>query len=120
MEDNEQMGISIGHKDTDNRFAHNTIRRNRLSGVYFRNEPPYSAAHRCTVEDCTLEDNGSGGEFDGAPAAAIRIDGETNDIILRRNTIKGSPVALLIGPKVGPITIAGEMGGTVQDLREHK
>jgi len=120
MEDNAQMGISIGHKDTDNRFAHNTIRRNRLSGVYFRNEPPYAAGHRCTVEDNTIQGNGSGGEHDGGPAAAIRIDGETNGIVLRRNSIKGSAIALRIGPEVGPVTIEGEVGGPIQDLREKK
>jgi hypothetical protein len=120
IEDNAQMGISIGHKDTDNRFARNTIRRNRLSGVYFRDEAGHAAGHRCVVEECIIEENGSGGEHGGRPAAAIRIDGETNDIVLRRNTVKGTAVSLLIGPKVGIVTVEGEMVGTVTDLREKK
>ncbi|MCE5240994.1 right-handed parallel beta-helix repeat-containing protein [bacterium] len=117
IEDNAQMGISIGHKDTDNRFARNTIRRNRLSGVYFRNEPPYAAGHRCVVEACVIQDNGSGGEHDRGPAAAIRIDGETDGIILRRNTVVGTPVSLLVGPKVGAVTVEGDLPGTITDLR---
>ena len=120
IEDNAQMGISIGHKDTDNRFTRNTVRRNALSGIYFRDEAGHAAGHRCVVENCTVEDNGSGGEHGGQPASGIRIDGETNDTVLRHNTIKGSAVSLLIGPKVGPVTIEGDIPGTVTDLREKK
>lgn len=120
MEENAQMGISIGHKDTDNRFVRNTVRRNKLSGVYFREEAGHAAGHRCTVEDCLIEDNGGGGEHGGAPAAGIRIDGETNDTVLRRNTVRGTTVALLIGPKAGPVTVEGELSGEVRDLRPRR
>ncbi len=119
IEDNAQMGISIGHKDTDNHFRLNIIRRNRFSGIYFREEAYHAAGHRCVIEECTLENNGRE-EHNGYPAAGIRIDGETHDIVLRRNRIQGSPLSLFLGPKVGRVTIEGDVAGPVKDLRENK
>ncbi|HJN14130.1 MAG TPA: right-handed parallel beta-helix repeat-containing protein [Armatimonadota bacterium] len=117
LEDNGQMGISNGHKDTDNRFVRNQIRRNALSGMYFRNEAEHAAGHRCLVQDSIIEDNGHGGEHSGGPAAQIRVDGETNDIVLRGNTVSGD-LGVLIGEKVGPVTLEdNEITGEIDDNR---
>ena len=112
VEANGQMGISIGHKDTDNLFLRNTVRGNARSGIYFRNERGHAAGHRCIIEACTVEDNGRAGPHGGHPAAGIRIDGETEDTIIRRNTIReteapdAGPVhGILIGPEAGAVTV---------------
>ena len=130
IEDNAQMGISIGHKDTDNHFLRNQVRNNALSGVYFRNEREHAAGHRCVVEECLIENNGHAGPHGDRPAAGIRIDGETNDIVLRRNQIRDSRgdqakqiYGVLINTEVGPVemednTFAGHPEGELLDLRE--
>ncbi len=129
IEDNGQLGVSIGHKDTDNIIRRNQIRRNAQGGIYFRNEPDYSAAHRCTVEECTIEDNGSAGEYSGQPPAGIRVDGHTDGIALRRNRIrdtraegKTQAYGILINADAGPVTLEGNetegnTKGDVLDLR---
>jgi len=82
------MGISIGHKDTDNVFRRNQIRGNGYSGVYFRDELAYAAGHRCVVEDCVIENNGRSGDYADQASAGIRIDGETEGVVLRNNVIR--------------------------------
>jgi len=125
IEDNGQMGISIGHKDTDNLFIRNQIRRNALSGIYFRQEAEHAAGHRCVIENCVIEDNGGLGPHGGQPPAGVRIDGVTNDIIIRGNTIRDTrgeqgtqTIAVLINSKAGEVTVEGEVGGEVRDLRQ--
>jgi len=46
LDRNAGPGISIGHKDSDNRFADNLIRDNAASGVYFRPEKASNGANR--------------------------------------------------------------------------
>jgi hypothetical protein len=130
IEDNGQMGVSIGHKDTDNVFVGNQIRRNGYCGVYFRNEPEYSGGHRCTVEACVIEDNGTAGAYADQPPAGIRVDGHTNDIVLRGNHIrdtrtegKTQAYGVLINSDAGPVRlegneVEGNAKGDVLDLRK--
>jgi hypothetical protein len=130
IEDNGQMGISIGHKDTDNRFLRNQVRRNAYSGIYFRNEREHAAGHRCLVEECLIENNGNAGPHGEQPSAGIRIDGETNDIELRHNEIKDTRgeqakqiYGVLINAEAGPVKMennafAGHPQGDLLDLRE--
>lgn len=129
IEDNGQMGISIGHKDTDNLFRRNQVRRNAYSGIYFRNERDYAAGHRCRIEECLIEDNGHAGPHGDLPSAGIRIDGQTNGVVLRRNEIRDNrgdqakqSYGILIHTEVGPVemdgnTFQGHPGGEVLDLR---
>ncbi|MBI2300728.1 MAG: right-handed parallel beta-helix repeat-containing protein [Armatimonadetes bacterium] len=84
IEDNGGQGISIGHKDTDNLFEHNRILRNGQHGVLFRNEPVELAAHRNTLRDNVIEDNGT--RTDGG--CGIRVEGATQDLVFERNTIR--------------------------------
>ena len=120
LEDNAQHGISNGHKDTDNRFVGNQVRRNGFSGIYFRDEAEHAAGHRCLVERCIVEGNGRSGEHGGRPSAAIRIDGETNDIVLRGNTVRHTDgPAILIGEKAGEVKLEGnDIVGEVTDLSD--
>ena len=80
------MGVSIGHKDTDNVFRDNLIARNGIYGIYFRNESEPMGAHRNLIEGNEILDNGSNDKGYG-----IYIDGETHDITVTGNTIEGSP-----------------------------
>jgi parallel beta-helix repeat protein len=80
---NARNGISIGHKDTDNLIAGNTIRRNGAEGILFRDELPAMAAHRNRVLDNTIEDN---------QGAGIRIRGATSGNEIRGNTIRDTRV----------------------------
>lgn len=129
IEDNGQMGISIGHKDTDNRFVCQQVRRNGFSGVYFRNEAEHAGGHRCVVEECVIEDNGSAGRHGDQAPAGIRIDGHTDGTVARNNTIrdtrtdgKTQAYGVLINADAGEVTLEGNTfesnaEGDVLDLR---
>ncbi|MEW6236550.1 MAG: right-handed parallel beta-helix repeat-containing protein [Candidatus Omnitrophota bacterium] len=82
-EENGRYGISIGHKDSDNLFRHNTIRLNHEEGVYFRNETLGMAGHRNRLEENVIENNG---EKPGT--AGIRVRGETNGLVFSKNQIR--------------------------------
>jgi parallel beta-helix repeat protein len=102
--DNSKMGISIGHKDTDNVFRDNLIARNGLYGIYFRNESEPMGAHRNLIEGNEILDNGSEDRGYG-----IYIDGETHDITVVGNTIGGSPYGVFIGPKADRVIVRGNI-----------
>ncbi len=107
-----RIGISIGHRDTDNLVVRNEILRSREVGVLFRPERGRDfAGHRNRIEHNRIIDtgatNGIGVDIRGAtegivlagntlaetrdPAAriAVRLGPETRDIQLRNNQITG-------------------------------
>lgn len=110
LEDNGRYGISIGHKDSDNLLQRNRVCQNARDGIYFRNETIGMAAHRNRLVENVIENNGSAEE-----SAGIRIRGETNDLIFRRNTIrdtrdrgqKSQTVGIVIESQVGTLTLQG-------------
>jgi hypothetical protein len=76
--DNRSYGISIGHRDTDNRITGCTIERNAKIGIVQRDDGgPFRAGHRNLIEHSLIADNGS--EADGvgiainAPACDVQI-----------------------------------------------
>ncbi len=77
--DNLDFGISIGHRDTDNRIRNCTIERNHKVGVLFR-EPlsEFRGAHRNVVASCRIRDNGF-----AADGAGVDIRGETHHVEIR-------------------------------------
>jgi len=105
--DNGGDGFSLGHKDTDNLFLHNTSSGNAHAGIYFRDELAANAASRNTFQENTIEDNGR----PGAPGYGIRIEGETRDLKFISNTIRSGrkdgvaiqPVGIYIGPKADAV-----------------
>ncbi len=124
LEGNGRYGISIGHKDTDNLLRRNRVARNGRDGVCFRNEALGMAGHRNRLEENTIENNGRDAEV-----AGIRIMGETNDVVLKNNSIRDTRPAgqrrqttgIRIEAKVGPVAIEGntiEAATVVQDLRK--
>ncbi len=82
IEHNEHYGISIGHKDTDNEFTGNTIARNGVSGVYFRNETFLNSGHRNAFRKNKVLDNG--GDKAGY---GFQIDPKAGDIVIEDNEI---------------------------------
>jgi hypothetical protein len=120
--DSRAYGISIGHRDTDNRILGNRIERSAQAGILFRAEPNEGRCpHRNHVEGNRIVD--SGGD---EPGFAIDIRGETRSILLRRNQLvdtrgPAGRTAVRIGAQTSEITLeANEFTGfeaNVQDLR---
>lgn len=76
-----RVGISIGHRDTDNLIAHNHIAGSIETALLFRPEPgPAFAGHRNRIHQNTFADNAP----EGAPV--IDIQGPTRHISIRDNT----------------------------------
>ena len=102
MEENGRFGISIGHKDSDNLFRHNTIRRNQQHGLFFRNETEPMAPHRNRFEQNLIENNGG---------AEIRIRGAVRDLVFSNDVIRDAQeqgeqnIGLQIEEKVGPVRL---------------
>ena len=97
--DNASVGISIGHKDSDNVIRGNTITSNDGGGVYWRRETNPMAGHRNLVVGNAVTDNGKFQLF---------IDGETEGTIIRKNQIKSGDAeapAIRIGAKAGEVTV---------------
>lgn len=106
--DNEKYGISIGHRDTDNRIINSKIERNKEVGVIFREElVEFRGPHRNILEGNLIADNGF--ETDGC---GIDIQSETHDIEILNNTIVDSgkgmqKIGIRIGPKAQRIKLEG-------------
>lgn len=106
------VGVSIGHRDTDNLVCNNEILRSKRVGVLFR--PEHGAGftgNRNRIEHNRIVDTGSaegiaidvqgvteaiqltGNEIvetrEAAKRVAVRLGAQTKDIQLRENTIKG-------------------------------
>jgi hypothetical protein len=95
--ENNRVGISIGHRDTDNLITNNDIRGSKDVGVLFRPERGKDfAGHRNRLVKNRLTDNG------GDKNAAIDIQGATEAILLIDNEIIDTrPPGERIGVRLG-------------------
>ena len=95
-----RVGISIGHRDTDNLIRRNRVTGSTEVGLLFRPERgPSFCAHRNVIEENTFIDNG------GTTAAAIDVQGGTESVSIRNNTVqetRGS--AERVGIRLGSLT----------------
>ena len=82
IEDNGHYGISIGHKDTDNEFLHNTVARNGSCGIYFRKETLKNSGHRNVFRNNTVVDNGNARDGYG-----FYISAAAGDLVIEKNKI---------------------------------
>ena len=89
------VGISVGHKDTDNLFEHNTVQRNRTCGILFRKDKHSNAGSRNVFRANTIQENGD---------CEIRVRGETTDLLFESNTVRGK-TAFLFEEKVGKVEL---------------
>lgn len=97
--ENLKFGISIGHRDTDNRIENTLIERNGEVGILFRDPvTDFRGGHRNDIVDCTIRDNGDVGKGVG-----VDIRGLTCDVTIRNTAIedtgKGNQV---IGVRMSP------------------
>jgi nitrous oxidase accessory protein NosD len=77
-----RVGVSIGHRDTDNWIVRNEITRSKEVGVLFRPERGKDfAGHRNRIEHNRMVDNGA------ENGAAIDVQGATESIVLLGNEI---------------------------------
>jgi hypothetical protein len=102
-----RIGISIGHRDTDNLIRGNHVEGSQDTGLLFRPEPgPAFAGHRNRIESNTFVDNAPAG------SPVISIQGPTESITLKDNTFSdsrgGTPrPAVTLGPDARHIVIEG-------------
>jgi len=78
-----RVGISIGHRDTDNLIRRNRIENSGLNGILFRPERgPTFCAHRNRLEDNTILNSGN------EQGVAIDIQGGTEEVTFLRNKLQ--------------------------------
>ncbi len=123
LENNGRFGISIGHKDTDNLLRKNQIRGNHENGVFFRDESEGMAGHRNRLEDNIIENNGT-----QKATAAIRVSGETRDLVFKGNVIRDTrsgeqrhqTVGIQLDDRVGKVTLEGNQIQANRELEDHR
>lgn len=104
--DGNRVGISIGHRDTDNLIRGNRIENSGQVGLLFRPERgPTFCAHRNVIEHNTLLNNG------GPTAAAVDVQGGTEDVTIRQNEIRDARgpaerAGIRLGAETRRITVA--------------
>jgi hypothetical protein len=121
IEDNATVGISIGHRDTENLVIRNTVRRSGQAGVLFRPERGRDfAPHRNRFEENQIEDSGSD---DGV---GIDVQGQTESVTLRANELvetrgPASRIGIRLGAETKNIELAENrfqgFATEVRDLR---
>ncbi len=102
-----RVGVSIGHRDTDNLVTGNTIRGSKVNGLLFRPERgPDFAGHRNRIEKNRFIDNAPEG------GAVIDIQGGTEAITISENQFtetRGGKARVEVkqGPETKRIVIEG-------------
>ncbi|MFO0905141.1 MAG: right-handed parallel beta-helix repeat-containing protein [Pirellulales bacterium] len=103
--DGNRVGISIGHRDTDNLVRRNEVLRSAEVGVLFRPERgPAFAGHRNRIEENRIVDTG------GPAAVAIDVQGATESITLAANRLEetrepAERIAIRLGPDTRDIRL---------------
>lgn len=121
IEDSRNYGVSIGHRDTDNRVRDNDIVRSGLVGVLFRGEDRAFSPDRNTVEGNRIKDSGA------EQGVGVDVQGETEAVTIARNEIRETRqpmkrVGVRIGAKAKDVRLAdNRIDGyqvSVADLRK--
>lgn len=126
IEDSEKVGISIGHRDTDNIVRNNIIRRSGEHGILFREHTESKRdPHRNVFEGNLIEDSGTRGD-----CVAIEMLGTAQNVVLRNNTIRDTRrkhrirnrIGIRIAKGIKDLSLEGnvfeKMEQDVVDLRE--
>lgn len=115
--ENRSYGVSIGHRDTDNRIFANDIIRSGKAGILFRPERGKDfAPHRNLVESNKIVDSGE------ANGIGIDVQGEVESILLKQNKIRetrepAERVGVRIGPKTKDVELVeNEISGFATDV----
>lgn len=108
--DGNRLGVSIGHRDTDNLVIGNTIRESRDHGLLFRPERgPGFAGHRNRIEGNSFIDNGKDG------GSVIEVQGGTTFIRIRDNRFVDSRRLEVNSVRLGAETKDIEVTGSVHE-----
>ncbi|MBM3880255.1 MAG: hypothetical protein FJ387_11135 [Verrucomicrobia bacterium] len=114
---NNRVGVSIGHRDTDNLITGNEILESRSVGVLFRPERGYDfAGHRNRIEHNRIVDSGP------ERGIAIDIQGPTEGIVIVGNELRetrapAQRVAVRLGPETRNIRLAdNRIDGFAQEI----
>jgi hypothetical protein len=105
-----RIGISIGHRDTDNLITLNEIKSSKSVGILFRPERGKDfAGHRNRLVKNRLIDNGD------PKGAYIDIQGATEDIVIENcellETRPVGPVGIRIGRECKVVILGGSITG---------
>jgi hypothetical protein len=121
VEDN-RIGVSIGHRDTDNLIRDNAILRSGQVGVLFRAEPAKGfSADRNRLENNRIADSGP------AKGVAVDVQGQTDAVTIARNDIRETRqplgrIGVRLGAQTGAVKLADNkiegFAVTVADLRK--
>jgi len=122
IDQSTRYGISIGHRDTENRITKNTIRRSGEVGVLFRPERGKAfAPHRNELHDNRIEDSGP------EKGIAIDVQGETEGVTIGGNQLvetraPAQRTGIRLGPKTRNVHLADNriegFATPIADLRE--
>lgn len=96
---NGGVGISIGHKDSDNIIRNNQINENAAGGVYWRPNTQPMSGHRNVLSNNTIENNRKFG---------LSIEDASTGTIIKENTITqndSDSIAIRIGAETEEVTI---------------
>lgn len=105
VEDNRGVGISVGHRDTDNLILSNSVKRSGRVGILFRAERGKAfTGNRNKVESNIIENTG------GPESVAVDVEGETESLTFIRNEVRekrepAKRVGFRFGPKTGEMTM---------------
>jgi hypothetical protein len=93
-----RSGISIGHKDTDNLIARNTVRHNAKFGICVRIKTAANGAHRCIYRENIVENNGHDPvkmpayvrqlPVEELVSCGVYLNGSTDGMVFERNVIR--------------------------------
>ncbi|MBN2310214.1 MAG: right-handed parallel beta-helix repeat-containing protein [Candidatus Hydrogenedentes bacterium] len=105
---NGRVGISIGHKDSDNEFRENLIAESAQAGVLFRREDEPMGAHRNVFEHNRIVDNG----LAGGVRACVVVEGHHLGVAFRHNEIGNSKPG---APTQLGIFVGADAGGFIAE-----
>ncbi|MFI4850792.1 MAG: right-handed parallel beta-helix repeat-containing protein [Gimesia chilikensis] len=116
------IGISIGHNDTDNVMRENIVADSKQVGILFRNDARGKNfwANRNTVVKNQILNSGA------ANGVAIDITGRTSDLVIKENLIseQRQPMqrtGIRIGPEAGKIELAdNEIEGFMKSIDDQR
>lgn len=116
-----RLGISIGHRDTDNLIVGNEIRQSLHAGILFRKERGKGfAAHRNRVEKNRIVDSG------GEHGIGIDVEGATEEVAVVRNEIRetrapAQRVGIRLGAETSNIRLEeNRFSGLARDVEQLK